>query len=215
MDTSIYKTDSSVKWTPKVGPCLFLLRLFIYKMDTIVRLTLPVPKVSVSDQRVDCTLYLKTEQKPFTHLLIWRVIFSPATSWVKVLMFNILILQKVNDLKAHTQPDHTHIQTHLVWVSEENFNDKQTSCCFISVGGANDKIRDSSTHHDHGLRIWDPAVKFNYGTERKVPNQILKLQDSQYTINELIFKVTSCIGINASPMLRRIPLRITDIWIIE
>ena len=70
MDTSIYKTDSSVKWTPKVGPCLFLLRLFIYKMDTIVRLTLPVPKVSVSDQRVDCTLYLKTEQKPFTHLLI-------------------------------------------------------------------------------------------------------------------------------------------------
>ena len=186
MDTSIYKTDSSVKWTPKVGPCLFLLRLFIYKMDTIVRLTLPVPKVSVSDQRVDCTLYLKTEQKPFTHLLIWRVIFSPATSWVKVLMFNILILQKVNDLKTHTQPDHTHIQTHLVWVSEENFNDKQTS----------------STHHDHGLRIWDPAVKFNSGTERKAPNQILKLEDSQYTFNELIFKVTSFIGINASAIYR-------------
>ena len=114
MDTSIYKTNSSVKWTPKVGPCLSLLALFIHKTDTIVRLTLPVSKVSISDQRVDCTLYLKTEQKPFTHLLIWRVIFSPATSWVKVLMFNILILQKVNDLKAHTQPDHTQIQTHLV-----------------------------------------------------------------------------------------------------
>ena len=101
-------------------------------------------------------------------------------------MFNILILQKVNDLKTHTQPDHTHIQTHLVWVSEENFNDKQTS----------------STHHDHGLRIWDFAVKFNSGTERKAPNQTLKLEDSQYTFNELIFKVTSRIGINTSAIYR-------------
>ena len=46
------------------------------------------------------------------------------------------------------------------------------------------------------------AVKFNSGTERKAPNQILKLEDSQYTFNELIFKVTSCIGINASAIYR-------------
>ena len=46
------------------------------------------------------------------------------------------------------------------------------------------------------------AVKFNSRTERKAPNQILKLEDSQYTFNELIFKVTSCIGINASAIYR-------------
>ena len=51
----LYKTDTSVKRTPRVGPCLSLLPLFdsIRRTSLLDRHLVPAPKVS-DLERVDC-----------------------------------------------------------------------------------------------------------------------------------------------------------------
>ena len=58
LNRHLYKTDTSLKRTPRVGPCLsFSLYLTFYKTDISPRRTAaPVPKVSVLE-RVDCRGY--------------------------------------------------------------------------------------------------------------------------------------------------------------
>ena len=62
----LYKTDTSVKRTPRVGPCLSLLPyLILYKTGTSLRGTLSAgPKGVV--ERVDCRLNIKVPLNPGT-----------------------------------------------------------------------------------------------------------------------------------------------------